>query len=714
MKNCLFKNNYNHSTIRGNRGGGLYIDGNRTDTGLITITDCIFENNTADYGGGLYLFLYNKQEAIVDRCISRNNTCLLDNARSGGIEFDSGIFTNSTSHTYHMSGTKIETKFTLTNSSVYNNYSSMIGGGVILGGAGKIDVINCTIANNKTDGSGGGIFTNNSTVKMVNCTIFGNTAKNVSGGIGVHPDGHNLSLYNCIIANNKALNKGSITTVKNNCSCTFGGSNNIEYPTISSSSLDSFCAPNIKVTNPKLGTLGDFGGATFTIPLLAGSPAINAGRSDMGITTDQRGFIRDSKYDIGAFEFASLSSPVNTGFSTIIYEAEDHYSVVQDTSSRTISKIGGDDILSANNSVVMHDYGDKIKIKFNIQSASQFILKLKLRSGNSGNPTQFFNNYSFGLDGSNISLTGDGASVSGLSSRYGGSYWGFVVSSPVNLAAGQHELSIEAKRDWLGVDFLLLSDISTPSAIYEAEDHYIVVKDIPGKSISEMQGEDVLGSGSSVALHDNGDKIKIMFDIASTSQYILKVRLRSGNSSDPTQFFNKYSFNLNGSNIDLYGDVSSATDFSTSYGGSYWGLAVSTPVNLAAGKHELSIQANRDWLGVDYLELSNYISNSLTIANVNQELFVDEDESGLAIKRIYGNPIKNDKIKIAFTGKIKGSIRYQMVDYLGRTIIQNDLNGIEGQDYIELDTPVNLSSGFYILKISSENMSQQTLRFSKE
>jgi hypothetical protein len=56
--------------------------------------------------------------------------------------------------------------------------------------------------------------------------------------------------------------------------------------------------------DPRLGALGDEGGITWTIPLLPGSPAIDAGASGAP-GTDQRGVARPqgATPDIGAFEF---------------------------------------------------------------------------------------------------------------------------------------------------------------------------------------------------------------------------------------------------------------------------------------------------------------------------------------------------------------------------------------------------------------------------
>ena len=51
-----------------------------------------------------------------------------------------------------------------------------------------------------------------------------------------------------------------------------------------------------------LGALGDYGGLTQTVPLLSGSPAIDAADPALAPAADQRGLPRDALPDIGAFE----------------------------------------------------------------------------------------------------------------------------------------------------------------------------------------------------------------------------------------------------------------------------------------------------------------------------------------------------------------------------------------------------------------------------
>jgi hypothetical protein len=71
---------------------------------------------------------------------------------------------------------------------------------------------------------------------------------------------------------------------------------------------------DVNNTNPRLGALGNYGGPTQTIPLLSGSPAIDAGNPSgctdrLGhlLKTDQRGLPRPdtedrSGCDMGAYE----------------------------------------------------------------------------------------------------------------------------------------------------------------------------------------------------------------------------------------------------------------------------------------------------------------------------------------------------------------------------------------------------------------------------
>ncbi|MBK7317284.1 choice-of-anchor Q domain-containing protein [Candidatus Villigracilis affinis] len=75
---------------------------------------------------------------------------------------------------------------------------------------------------------------------------------------------------------------------------------------------DSSCGDSFIISSTiRLGTLGDYGGYTQTIPLLSGSSAIDAGNDATCTTTDQRGTTRPqgAACDIGAFEYVESVSP---------------------------------------------------------------------------------------------------------------------------------------------------------------------------------------------------------------------------------------------------------------------------------------------------------------------------------------------------------------------------------------------------------------------
>jgi hypothetical protein len=121
-------------------------------------------------------------------------------------------------------------------------------------------------------------------------------------GANLSRTGGTLSLQNCIVANPASGGNG------------YGGLADAGH-NLSSDDTCNFGAPgSLNNTDPKLGALGAYGGSTQTVPLLADSPAINAGIEIPGLDTDQRGVARPqgAAFDIGAFErpFAGLAGVV--------------------------------------------------------------------------------------------------------------------------------------------------------------------------------------------------------------------------------------------------------------------------------------------------------------------------------------------------------------------------------------------------------------------
>ncbi len=212
---------------------------------------------------------------------------------------------------------------TISGNSARNGTGAQAAGGGILSGA-PLTIVNSTIADNTaaggtTQSNGGGIYEasggGSTSLTLANTTVASNTA---SGSPAV---GGNIDVD---------LSAGSVTTAISNSIVANGkadaGSQNCVIPLTSAGyNLDTTNQCGFNGTGDrqgvaaKLGALGNNGGATDTLALLAGSPAINGGNtsgcvdfSANPITTDERGIHRPqgTRCDMGAFEFRV---PVLTG-----------------------------------------------------------------------------------------------------------------------------------------------------------------------------------------------------------------------------------------------------------------------------------------------------------------------------------------------------------------------------------------------------------------
>src|SRR5262249_27832068 len=157
-------------------------------------------------------------------------------------------------------------------------------------------------------GSGGGLF-NSGSLAMTNCTVNGNSANpaivndgwSIPGfGGGVANDG-TATLTNCTISGNNALEGGGVansaTAVLTNSIVAGNSGGDLQ------GSIEAASTHNLIGGDPLLAPLGNYGGTGQTMPLLPGSPAIDAGTGGAGIpAADQRGLSRVGATDIGAFE----------------------------------------------------------------------------------------------------------------------------------------------------------------------------------------------------------------------------------------------------------------------------------------------------------------------------------------------------------------------------------------------------------------------------
>jgi hypothetical protein len=204
------------------------------------------------------------------------------------------------------------------------------GGGVVQAGLGIV-MRRSTVNGNKitAGGDGAGVsleIDSGETVVIENSTITGNTGGSGDGG-GIflkYSAGPNPSIVGSTIAGNSAAGGGGIhaehsastpsavDVVNTIVSGNIGG----DCETMQIHSLghnlskDSSCSFNAAGdkhgVDPKLGALAvSFPGVNATLPLLAGSPAIDAGDDALATATDERGVPPGGAHaDIGAFEVA--------------------------------------------------------------------------------------------------------------------------------------------------------------------------------------------------------------------------------------------------------------------------------------------------------------------------------------------------------------------------------------------------------------------------
>ena len=278
------------------RGGAIHLRGNGK------IIHSMFDGNEGNHGAGVY------SDATEDTLWMMQDT-LQNNVGTGG----GAVHTNTLTSTF-LDGLTI-----LNNDSkgVYGaaNYAFVIKNSFISGNTvGAINLFNLKM----------------SSAQIYNNTIYANTApvfpgiylqfgdsmtyifnntlvdqNNVSGSINgreVRLEFGKMTLRNNIITSStllpnpiisKAFPSDSIFSEGGNIMLDSSGIAFLDHPT------------DIHNTNPQLDVFGAHGGPTDTWSLQAISPAINYAGVDT-LSTDGRGFLRDSLIDAGAFEFGAV------------------------------------------------------------------------------------------------------------------------------------------------------------------------------------------------------------------------------------------------------------------------------------------------------------------------------------------------------------------------------------------------------------------------
>ncbi|MFC4821004.1 choice-of-anchor Q domain-containing protein [Dokdonella ginsengisoli] len=154
--------------------------------------------------------------------------------------------------------------------------------------------------------------------RLVNATVVDNQARGLQLRMNA-----TLSITNSLLAGNGAYDIGTTDSATVDLATSF---NNVIGVQSGAALADGVNGNRIGVTEARVGPLGDYGGATRTVALLPGSPALNAGAANgQDIpATDARGLARVGTPDVGAFESRGFtltrvggsgqSAVVNTAF----------------------------------------------------------------------------------------------------------------------------------------------------------------------------------------------------------------------------------------------------------------------------------------------------------------------------------------------------------------------------------------------------------------
>lgn len=293
-------------------GGGIYNIGGAAM--LLLEETSVVGNYAVAYGGGVMSYDYATLE-IADSDVSGNTAGFSGEpiyAAGGGI--------------YSVYSSVL----TVRRSTISGNAAESGGGGIRVGDGGTMLLESSTVSGNQAAG-GGGISLQawvQVTSYIVNSTISGNSA--VSSGGGITNNG-TLEILSSTIAGNVTEAQGSAiynselggtpfvrlrgSLVEGDCASSrfapppTSGGYNIESPGDSCELILPSDKPSTSPEDLALGPLEDNGGPTETHALLAVSVAIDQVPAEDCVdaegtllTTDQRGFPRGSKCDVGAFE----------------------------------------------------------------------------------------------------------------------------------------------------------------------------------------------------------------------------------------------------------------------------------------------------------------------------------------------------------------------------------------------------------------------------
>jgi hypothetical protein len=230
--------------------------------------------------------------------------CLIENSQASGSANGGGVF-NASAATLSLTRCSLNFNLAQNGGGLYND--------------GTVTATNCTFALNTALQAGGGIYSsfnnNASKVSLRSCTLafsgsFGTGTGSGDGGGGFYAQGNagQYDVGNSIIAGNSSNTSPPVNPdVRGNF--TSAGHNligNVSFSTGFSNGVkgDQVGTPGAP-KDARLDSPRNNGGPTDTVAL-TDSTARDAGDDALAPSTDQRGYLRSGRSDIGAFEFAGV------------------------------------------------------------------------------------------------------------------------------------------------------------------------------------------------------------------------------------------------------------------------------------------------------------------------------------------------------------------------------------------------------------------------
>lgn len=290
-------------------GGAISLDGlsQNGKTAHLRICGSEFRANTARAtGGALYLVAhwYQGNEVVIDRSVFADNLTTANDEGQGGAIF----LMDDDSH--EQPADPVASRASVTSSLFVGNSTWSGGGGIWYWTQdGSLELTNVTFADNvavpENDTSmGGAVAISRGPANLVNCTFANNYARFHGGAVQMGSNAE-VTLENSLFYNNRSDRDGGYANFHTNRPADIDAGGNIQWldPDLEiDSSSNAPVSENVTVADPLLGELGDNGGPTWTMPLGAGSPAIDAGVAEGAPDHDQRGEPRTGAPDVGAFE----------------------------------------------------------------------------------------------------------------------------------------------------------------------------------------------------------------------------------------------------------------------------------------------------------------------------------------------------------------------------------------------------------------------------